>query len=285
MPEEKFAEGVRLLRQPVMPLVSMLQFLYLTGPFATVAEVIAELPEPIETDRTVYEQPRQLLTAYLEALAGLAQLKQGNPPVPAVVDEEDQPVDLLTAGIALLQQQVLTAELERINSLLCGPCGCTLCCVGPEADMAQEYFEIPLAPQELDLFPVPRHDSGASRGRRATEEDELTIDGVPFYRLAGPQLVHWRNGWSLILPRQSACPALEPARGHCRVYTERPQVCRRPQLFPYVVESLGEGNDTYRIRQSLLAITDCPYVRDLHDEIADYAAASGLNLVLTRNKA
>ena len=139
-------------------------------------------------------------------------------PLTAVVDEAGQPVDPMTAATALLQQQVLTAELERINSLLCGPCGCTLCCTGPEADMTQEFFEIPLAPQELDLFPVPRHDSDASRGRRATDEEELIVEGVPFYRLAGPRLVHWRNGWSMILPRQAGCPGLDPASGYCRVY-------------------------------------------------------------------
>lgn len=285
MPEEKYAAGVRLLRQPVLPLVSMLQFLYLTGPFATVAEVIAELPAPIETDRAVYEQPRALLSDYLEVLAGLEQVRQGSAQASTVVDEAGQPVDPLAAATALLQQEVLTAELERINSLLCGPCGCTLCCIGPEADMVQEYFEIPLAPQELDLFPLPCHDSDASRSRRSSDEDELSVDGVPFYRLAGPRLVHWHSGWSLILPRRSKCPGLEPASGHCRVYASRPQVCRRPQIFPYVVEPLDEGSKTWRIRQSLLAITDCPYVRDLRDEIADYAAASGLNLVLARNKA
>jgi Fe-S-cluster containining protein len=285
VPEEKYAAGVRLLRQPVLPLVSMLQFLYLTGPFATVAEVIAELPEPIETDRTVYKNPRALLSVYLESLVGLERFKQGNLPVQAVVDETGQQADPMPAAAALLQQEVLTAELERINSLLCGPCSCTLCCVGPEAEMAQEFFEIPLAPQELDLFPVRRHDSDASRSRRATDEDELTVEGLPFYRLAGPRLVHWQSGWSLILPRRSACPGLEPASGHCRIYTARPRVCRRPQIFPYVVEPLDEGNKTWRLRQCLLAITDCPYVRDLRDEIADYAAASSLNLVLARNKA
>ena len=285
MPEEKFAAGVRLLRQPVMPLVSMLQFLYLTGPFATVAEVIAELPEPIATDRTLYEEPRALLAAYLEILAGLERIKQDNTPAPAVVDEAGQPVDPLTAAAAMLQQQVLVAELERINSLLCGPCGCTLCCVGPEADMVQEFFEIPLAPDELDHFAAPRHDSAASRSRGSLDENELTIDGLSFYRLAGPRLVHWQSGWSLILPRQSHCPGLEPASGHCRVYATRPLVCRRPQIFPYMVEPLADGRGTYRIRQSLLAITDCPYVRALRDEIGDYAAASGLNLILTRNKA
>lgn len=267
-----------------MPLVSMLQFLYLTGPFATVAEVIAELPEPIATDRAVYEAPRALLTVYLDALAGLEQIRQGEPPHATVVDEAGRPVDPMTAGTALLGQQVLTAELERINSLLCEPCGCTLCCVGPAADMIQEFFEIPLTEGELALFPVARHDSEASRGRRAADEDELTVDGMVFYRLAGPRLVHWASGWSLILPRHSRCPGLE-STGDCRVYATRPQVCRRPQLFPYLVEPMAEGQGTCRIRNSLLGITDCPYVRALRDEIAEYAAASGLNLILTRNKA
>jgi Fe-S-cluster containining protein len=185
----------------------------------------------------------------------------------------------------MLQQQVLVAELERINSLLCGPCGCTLCCEGPEADMVQEFFEIPLAPDELDLFPVSRHDSTASRSSGSLDENELAIDGLSFYRLAGPRLVHWQSGWSLILPRHSRCPGLEPASGHCRVYATRPWVCRRPQIFPYMVEPLADGSGSYRIRQSLLAITDCPYVQALRDEIGDYAAASGLNLVLSRNKA
>ena len=282
MSEEKFAPGVRLLGQPVMPLVSMLQFLYLTGPYATVAEVIAELPEPIETDRAVYEEPRALLTAYLDILTGLEPLRGGQAPAATVVDEGGRPVDLISGGTALIQQQVLTRELERINSLLCEPCGCTLCCVGPDGEMAQEFFEIPLAAEEIALFPVPRHDSEASRGRGSMAADELQLNGVPFYRLAGPQLVRWQSGWSLILPRKASCPGLGPA-GQCAVYAVRPQVCRRPQIFPYVVEPLPETG-SYRIRNALLAITDCPYVRDLRDEIAQYAAASGLNLVLTRNK-
>lgn len=285
VPEVKFAAGLLRLRQPVMPLVSMLQFLYLTGPFATVAEVIGELPEPIETDRTVYDAPRTLLSAYLTILAGLERIKAGNAALCAVVDEAGQPLDPLTAAAALLQQEVLTAELEEINSLLCQSCGCTLCCVGPEADMTQEFFEIPLKPEETGLFPVPGHDSEASRARSSTDEDELTVDGLPFYRLSGPRLVHWQNGWSLILPRQSSCPGLDEASGRCRVYGARPQVCRRPQIFPYVVEPLGDGSETRRLRQSLLAVTDCPYVRALRDEIAEYAAACGLSLVLSRNKA
>ena len=47
-------------------------------------------------------------------------------------------------------QAVLRRELEEINSLLCGPCRCNLCCVGPEADMRQSFFEIPLSPAEIE---------------------------------------------------------------------------------------------------------------------------------------
>jgi len=287
--KDTFTAGIRLLSRPVMPLVSMLQFLYLTGPFATVAEVIDELPEPIETGRTRYEQPRAQLKSYLAILAGLEPLKRGVYQAGrAVVDEGGSPVDKLTAGTALIQQEVLAAELEGINSLLCSPCGCTLCCVGPDRDMAQEFFEIPLAAGELDLFPVARHDSAETRGRRSTDEEELQLDGLPFYRLPAPALIHWQNGWRLNLPKETVCPNLEQGTGRCRVYTQRPVVCRRPQIFPYMVEPLEtatDGQQSYRIRQALLAITDCPYVGALRDEIAEYAAASELNLIFNRNKA
>ena len=161
--DDRFTEGIALLKQPIMPLVSMVQFLYMTGPFATVAEVIDELPEPIETERTTYEHPGSLLSGYLNILAGFEQVKEGTFPVPTIVDEEDNPVDPFTAGLAIIQQQLLTKELEKINSVLCGPCGCTLCCVGPEQSMEQEFFEIPLGSREIDLFAVRRCDNEASR--------------------------------------------------------------------------------------------------------------------------
>jgi hypothetical protein len=50
------------------------------------------------------------------------------------------------------------------------------------------------------------------------------------------------------------------------------------------VDGSADGKDLYRLRRSLLAITDCPYVRDLRDEIAGYAAACELHLVLKQNK-
>jgi len=284
--DNKFTEGISLLQQPIMPLVSMVQFLYMTGPFATVAEVLNELPEPIETDRITYEHPRSLLSGYLDILAGFEQLKEGTFQAPTVVDEENNPVDPFTAGAAVIQQQLLVAELEKINSVLCGPCGCKLCCVGPENSMEQEFFEVPLGTGELDLFAVSRCDNEASRSSLPLDEKELLWEGQPFYRVKNPTVFHWKKGWSLILPKSSTCPNLND-NGQCRVYDDRPKVCRRPQIFPYMVEQLegAEGEtQVMRIRQSLLAVTDCPYVRNLQNEIADYAAACELHLLLKQNK-
>lgn len=282
-----FREGIELLKQPVMPLVGMVQFLFMTGPFTTVAEVINELPEPIETDRTRYEHPGELLSGYLPILSRFEDLKNGTSREMPVVDEGNNPVDVHTAHIAHIQQEILKQELEPINSILCGPCGCTLCCVGPDEDMDQEFFEIPLSSSELNLFEVERYDSEQSRKKSAYEADELMCYDQPFYRRPLPALFHWQSGWSLIMPRESTCPNLQ-VNGQCSVYTERPEVCRRPQIFPYMIEPLEEqqgGKNVYRIRQSLLAITDCPYVNVLRDEIAEYAAASELQLVLNQNKA
>ena len=284
--DDKFKEGINLLRQPIMPLVSMVQFLYMTGPFTTVAEVIHELPEPLETDRTTYEHPRSLLSGYLHILAGFEQVKEGKFPVPTIVDEEGNPVDPFTAGVAMIQQQLMTAELEKINSILCGPCGCTLCCVGPKQSMGQEFFEIPLSTGELDLFAVSRCDNEASRRSLPLDEEELLWEDQPFYQVENPALFHWKKGWSLILPKGSICSNLND-NGQCRVYNDRPKVCRRPQIFPYMVEPLevAEGEaQIMRIRQSLLAVIDCPYVRELQNEIADYAASSELHLLLKQNK-
>ena len=71
------------------------------------------------------------------------------------------------------------------------------------------------------------------------------------------------------------------------IYEKRPIVCRRPQVFPYILEPIEpneRGEPVYRIRNSVLAITDCPYVRELQQEIARYVAACELELVLSQNK-
>lgn len=286
MNNNQFTEGINLLRQPVLPLVSMVQFLFMTGPFEKVAEVIDELPELIETARTVYERPKALLSGYLDILAGFEGLKAGTCQAPAVVDEADRPVDEFTAGAAMIRQRILKAELERINSVLCAPCGCTLCCVGPDQAMAQEFFEIPLKSEELGLFALKQCDTEESRKALPLDEEDLVWEGLPFYAVKAPTLFHWKKGWSMILPRGSNCPNLGD-KGQCRMYNDRPDVCRRPQIFPYVVEQLeaAEGEaPVMRIRESLLAVIDCPYVRELQEEITEYAAACELYLHVTHNK-
>jgi len=280
--KEDFQAGIALLGQPALPLVSMVQFLYLTGPFSTVAEVIDEMPEPIETGYALYEHPRDLLRSHLSHLTLLESLKTGEAIQEQVVDASGELLDDMTTVTALVSQRIMENELEPINSALCGPCGCTLCCVGPDSTMRQEFFEIPLQDEEADLFSIVRHDDPDSRSCRAMDDEALQLDGAAFYKRSAPELFHWRNGWSLILPRESSCPGLEK-NGRCRVYSERPQVCRKPQIFSYVVERT-EQSDQYRLRSSLLAVTDCPYVQVLQDEIAAYSAACELELIFKGNK-
>ncbi len=287
MKKDDLQQGLDLLATPVLPLVSMVQFLFLTGPFATVAEVVDELPEPIETGHAVYAQPRRQLGRYLELLLPLEALKKGEPPPCRVVDDRGAAMDGMTATTSLVLQRVLAAELEEINSVLCAPCGCTLCCTGPDDGMAQEFFEIPLRERETALFDVRRHESPELARRRAMDEEPALVDGHPFYRTADSGLFRWRTGWSLILPRKSRCPNLESS-GRCRVYPDRPVVCRRPQIFPYVLEPLEDdtgGNGTQRLRSALLAVVDCPYVQALRDEIAAYGAACELEVIFRQNKA
>jgi Fe-S-cluster containining protein len=283
--KEALQEGLALLRQPVLPLVSILQFVYLTGDFASVAAVIAELPAEIETGYARYPDAAAILAPYHDLLQPLTDLKHGRPLPERVIDSDGHPLDAMSATTALVTQSILARELERINSLLCAPCGCTLCCVGPAQEMTQAWFEIPLQPDETAVFPLERIDSSASRSRRVGDDPPLQVEGRDFYYRTEPVLIRWQPGWSLILPKASRCPNLETS-GRCRVYTDRPQVCRRPQIFPYVVEPVeDQGQPALRLRQSLLAVVDCPYVRLLQEEISAYAAACELEMIFRHNKA
>jgi len=285
--KQQLSSGLELLQQPVLPLVSMVQFFFLTGQFTTVAEVIDEMPSPIETPYTTYEQPQELLRCHLKALQLLESLKTGSKPKFEVITAEGETVDAMTALSAVAFQQILTDELEEINSRLCAPCGCRLCCIGPEPSMEQDFFEIPLKDSETALFAVNQHDTTASRSHCSMDKHPLTIDNSPFYKQKNPSVFHWKNGWSLILPKSANCPNLEQIDGRCQVYVDRPEVCRRPQIFPYIIEKMDSkgAKPIYRLRQSLLAIVDCPYVSTLQEEIAAYGAACELEVIFKQNKA
>uniref|UniRef100_UPI004056194E YkgJ family cysteine cluster protein n=1 Tax=Candidatus Electrothrix sp. TaxID=2170559 RepID=UPI004056194E len=235
---------------------------------------------------TVYPAPDKAIRPYLKQLQVLEKLQENELPE-EVVDTAGQPVDAVTACTALINQRIVEAELETINSLLCAPCHCQLCCVGPEQNMEQAFFEIPLQAEETGLFALQaRHDTPDTRCHAALDESCLLIDGHPFYQAVqqagSPELFHWHNGWSMILPKNSSCPALEQS-GRCSVYSQRPQVCRRPQIFSYILEPLEQGR-RYMLRNSLLAVSDCPYVQFAKEEINAYAAACELELLVKANK-
>ena len=268
MPDSATQTALRLLRHPVRPLLTILGFFLRTGDFEGAEAVLAELPDPIETGTAVYDAPRQWLEPYLDEIARFTGAEAHD--LPTVLDEAGKPLPPPLAADALLAQRVLELELERVNSLLCGARHCALCCTGPDAAMRQDFFYIPLRPEEERLFDLPR------LGHAGAELEPLAGDFG-----AQPLLANHGVGASLVLPRNARCPALDAA-GRCAIYPERPQVCRKPQIFPYLLEAEGDG---YRLRNALLAVADCPYVRDFQEDIARYAAACELEPVFRRNKA
>ncbi|ADH86368.1 YkgJ family cysteine cluster protein [Desulfurivibrio alkaliphilus] len=284
-----FQAGRQLLQRPLLPLVRLVHLLYLTGPFGSLEELLAELNEPLTTAGISYEHPAELLAPFLAVLKPLEGIKKPAPATPSitVLDDQDQPLPTMEALAMLVSQQVMEQELETINSLLCGPCRCSLCCTGPGGEMQQLFFEIPLRAEEVAAMALPRIDTPASRSSDSSSDPPLTIENRPFYQHP-PAVYHWRAGWSMILPRGSRCPQLDD-QGGCRIYPQRPQVCRRPQIFAYVVEAVDrrqtpEDTEVYRAQDKLLAVWDCPYVKLLQDEIATFAQAAGLEPVFRSNK-
>ncbi len=292
------------MKKPVLPLVNMVQFMYLTGPFAQIEEVLNRLTKEVELEGVVYENPKQILlpyTVFLKEFAVIKGKKKLSFRLPFIVNEKDEPMPKRQALELWIKQQILERELEIINSRLCGPCGCVLCCTGPNSrfdeasgfkgKMQQEFFEIPLADSEIELFALNRVDTEESRRMTARSQPPLQLDKTPFYKHE-TTLYHWQNGWSLILPAGSACIHLSPVTRRCLVYANRPEVCRKPQIFAYILEktqdtarrSDGMLIPVYMARNKVLAIWDCPYVRKLQDEIGAYSEMSGLVPIFKKSK-
>jgi Fe-S-cluster containining protein len=286
----QFQAGLDRLSQPILPLIRLVQLLYLTGPFATINELLAELNEPIDTV-VRYEDPAQAIAPYLDLLTELHHLKDHTPTNYAVFNHGVEPMSTMEAIDLWVAQQVVTRELEAINSLLCGPCGCSLCCTGPTPELRQLFFEIPLAAAETALFGLGRTDTPESRAVSADSEPAFQLHGRPFYE-HGPALYHWRSGWSMILPRAAACPHLQQTKA-CAIYPERPVVCRRPQIFAYILDRTPAYDldgptapiPAFRHEGKILAIWDCPYVKRFQQEIALYAERCELEPIFKENKA
>ncbi len=76
------------------------------------------------------------------------------------------------------------------------------------------------------------------------------------------------------------------------MYRDRPGVCRKPQIFSYVLEEIQAAvGDTgkapipaFTAQKKILAVWDCPYVQELRDEIGAYAQICDLEPVFKTNK-
>ncbi len=288
----KFTAGSKLLSCSLLPLVRLVYLLYLTGPFIRIEEVLEQLHEPLDTAGIHYPDPGRLLAPHLEALRTFEEIKHPGEKgaAPVIINDQGQPLPTMEAVELRVNQAVLEHELEEINSLLCGPCGCSLCCTGPAPGMKQLFFEIPLQHQEVALMGLEVIDTPASREVDSSTEPPLKHQGTAFYR-GSAAIYHWRSGWSMILPRNSRCPQLAQGGG-CRIYPQRPKVCRRPQIFAYILEDQNAAQcqgevstePVYRARNKLLAVWDCPYVRSLQDEIVHFAESGDLEPIFRSNK-
>ena len=151
--KQNIRDGKYRLLHPVLPLVDMVQFLYLTGPLGTIDGVLKEMKEVIEIKGSVYENPCRSLAPYVEILQDLEVVKSKRKlsySFPFIVNEKEEPQAKLQSLELWIKQRVLTKELEEINSILCKPCGCVLCCTGPDSGfdetagykkkMVQEFF-------------------------------------------------------------------------------------------------------------------------------------------------
>ncbi len=266
------------MEAPVWPLIELVKLLYLAGGYHDVDHLLSELPDSIEMEHAIYSNPRKSLEPYKGVIVSfLSETDSG----PQITDEKGHKLDPFSSREALLRQRIIEKELETINSLLCGPMGCDLCCIGPTDHEKMFFFEIPLLEEEIWLFNVKKISTYTSRNCLSSTEPPLRIGEKLFYE-SGISIVEWMNGHSLILPRGARCPNLDE-NGRCRIYNKRPETCRRPQIFSYVVERDRQFG-TLTCRNKMLAVSDCPYVKILREKIHFYASLCGMDLVITSNR-
>ena len=274
----QWKQALALMEGPIWPLVELVKMLYLAGGYQDIDLLFSQLPDPIEMEHATYNNPVERLAPYKEMISAFF---SANDLDVTIKDEMGEILDPLMAKESLLRQKIIEQELETINSLLCTPMGCDLCCIGPTPQEKNLFFEIPISEEELDLFQVEKISTDASRSSLSAHEPPLTIGGREFYR-CGPCVIEWMSGHSLILPRGTRCPQLND-NGRCLIYNERPKTCRKPQIFAYVVEKDSKlGNFTFR--NKMLAILDCPYVKILKNKIYLYASLCNLDLVVSPNR-
>lgn len=302
---EKHSSGLELLRRPLVPLTYLVSRIFLTTGLESVEATIAKLKDNINLEGVSYDQPSAILAPYLDLLKPYELFKKGvlTSPSIVVVNGDKEPVDPVAALILQVKQNMVSRELEQINSALCGQYNCTICCRGPVEGEENGFFELPIEDDEIALIDLPRVDTESTRNTNAYADPPLAVNAQAFY-FGPPALYRWREKWGMILTRNSVCPNLEPSTGRCLKYENRPSVCRLPQIFPIVLEKvfdpdfvkaiaerldypmggLSDINNYYVAREKILAVWDCPYVREYKHEIIRFAETSSLEPVFRSNK-
>lgn len=285
MNNAEWQAGLQHLKTPLWPLTKLCILLYLTSPYQTWEELLQALPQELSVDNTIYKAPASKLTPLHLNTQWLGLLKNGknSTELPTVVNERNDILDMFSTVLCLIKQHVMQMELETVNSLFCSSMKCSLCYEGPKSNAIQEFFEIPLQPKELSLFTLKIVETPFQGGFDPYSTDTFQIDGKPFYLLP-PAIYHWRHGYSLILPKGAVCQHLSQNM-RCNIYEKRPDVCKRPQIFAYVMEQPPNKPHIAIERNTLLAVTDCPYVRMLENELERYAVLNEVTLMLKPNKA
>ena len=278
---EEWSRALEVLKRPLWPLIKLIQVLYLAGEYRDLKALFNDLPGEIELENGPYDNIQRRLNEYSDLIEGMLEPFYLDHDVPKVLlgDETLPPHEAYTAQ---LRQKLIERELEGVNSLLCSPMGCDLCCVGPRDDEKNLFFDIPLKMEEVDTIGITTFDTPLTRSSSPYDEQSLSIEKRPFYEL-GPVVITWRTGPSMILPRGERCPKLS-RDVRCTIYPQRPWTCRRPPIFSYVLDRTGADGD-FSLENKLLAIIECPIVQELKREIHLYASLNELDLVITRNRA
>lgn len=285
MNTDNWQTGVKYLQTPLWPLTRLCLMLYLTSPYEAWEELLEALPEELETDGIRYEAPARMLSTITWPTPWVTVLKQGRNTdgLPVVLNEKDEPLDIFSTILCLMKQHVMEMELERINSLLCSCIDCSLCCEGPTTDALHDFFEIPLRPEEVRLFDLTVIDTTAQGKFDPYSSNTFNVDETPFYLLP-PAIYRWSYGYSLILTKGTCCPHLSSDK-RCNIYPKRPAVCKKPQIFAYITEQHPERTNTLYEKNTVLAITDCPYIQKLEKELEQYAVLNEVSIIFKANKA
>jgi hypothetical protein len=133
----------------------------------------------------VYENAAAYLALHADLMQPLVALKAGEPLLDQVVDSAGTAGGRHDRHRGPGGQRILTRELEQINSLLCGPCNCTLCCVGPEQRWPRPISRFRCNPAKSNTFSVERIDSPISRALRVDDEPSLQVGQPRFFRPSG----------------------------------------------------------------------------------------------------